>query len=218
MRKLGSVPKPGPGPGLYRYAQMLVQAAGRLKYTQETIERSTLQELINLTPAEVKARAQDVRPIAKYYETGSKDDFKRTHRKYPTIYNQVRMYFRVSKPRKKSKKTRHQSIIRFFGPPSADSQCWVWCDCEYFTYTLEVALAKMNSSAVENSNGEAPIIRNPGNLGFLCKHLVKAADWALSQRRDLAAEKMKAEIAKEEKAKGKETQKEKPGVKRPPKK
>jgi hypothetical protein len=89
----------------------------------------------------------------------------------------------------------HQSLIRFYGPPRGNTPCWVWCDCEMYTYTLEVALKDLGSSDVKNSNGEEPDIRNPMKVGYLCKHLVAAAQWAKSLSKDLANEKYLAEEA-----------------------
>jgi len=178
----------GPAPSAFRYAQMLHLAAGRLKYTQETTDRTTLNDLIRLTPPEVVARSFDVQIINKEYHTGTDDGFKRTHRKFPTIYNEARVWTR-SKPGTGSGK-QHKTIIRFYGPPKGSTLCWVWCDCDYFKFTVEKSLADQNSSSIKHSNGEKAIVRNPHNLAFLCKHGIKAAQWALSQRKDLASKEM----------------------------
>ena len=53
--------------------------------------------------------------------------------------------------------------------------CWVHCDCEYFLYYLEVALAARGSSNVITSNGNFPKVRNPRMRPYLCKHLLEAA-------------------------------------------
>lgn len=53
--------------------------------------------------------------------------------------------------------------------------CWVHCDCEYFLYNLEVALAARGSSNVITSNGNFPKVRNPRMRPYLCKHLLEAA-------------------------------------------
>jgi hypothetical protein len=52
---------------------------------------------------------------------------------------------------------------------------WVHCDCPYFTYYLEVALAARKSSTVMDSNGNYPRIRNPKFKPYLCKHAYMAA-------------------------------------------
>ena len=47
----------------------------------------------------------------------------------------------------------------------------VSCDCGYFTFYCEVALAKKGSAVVKLSNGENPVDRNPAMLPSPCKHL-----------------------------------------------
>jgi len=169
-----------------RIAGSLHEAAGKVKYTQEQIDRLDLQTLLRGTPPEVLDRAYTVRMIAKHYETGSMEGFRRTYYKYPSYYNQVRVYS-VSSPAAGGSGKKHRSLIRFYGPPVLKTPCWVWCDCAYFTYYLEVTLSKKDSSSVENSNGEPPTVRNPHNVPFLCKHLVRASEYALTLKKDLAA-------------------------------
>jgi len=59
------------------------------------------------------------------------------------------------------------------------SKAWVHCDCPYFRYYVEVALAAQKSSDVIASNGQFPKIRNPNMRPYLCKHLWAAAPLAL---------------------------------------
>lgn len=47
----------------------------------------------------------------------------------------------------------------------------VHCDCDYFTYTCEVALYKRGASVIKNSNGEDPVVKNPQLTPTPCKHL-----------------------------------------------
>lgn len=68
----------------------------------------------------------------------------------------------------------HLVEMRFYGEDEYDSKAWVSCDCEYFKYTCEVALYNKDSSDIIHSNGEDPNIRNPKQIGILCKHLVAA--------------------------------------------
>lgn len=80
------------------------------------------------------------------------------------------------------KKVRHV-VIKFYGSRTAGGRmkkqnkhpCWVHCDCEYFLYYLEVALAARGSSNVITSNGAFPQVRNPRMRPYLCKHLLRAA-------------------------------------------
>lgn len=65
---------------------------------------------------------------------------------------------------------------------------WVGCDCEFFLYTCEVALAKYGCSDVRHSNGAFPIIRNPRMVPMLCKHLIAAAPIAISSGAQVSPE------------------------------
>lgn len=173
---------------LLRQEQGRLRSAAKLQYDRETLDRINLQQLIAATPPEIQDKSFDVRLIARHFETGRMDGFRRTKVKYPSIYNQVRVYSRDMSPTGSGGK--HQSLIRFYGPPGIKSPVWVWCDCDYFKYTLEVPLYDHNSSSVKNSNGEPATIRNPGNTPYLCKHLFRAAEWALTRREDKASKAM----------------------------
>jgi hypothetical protein len=50
------------------------------------------------------------------------------------------------------------------------SRCWVWCNCPYFKYHCEVALAHRGSSSIINSNGAPPVFTNPRQIPLICKH------------------------------------------------
>jgi hypothetical protein len=183
-----------------RSAGSLHQAAGVVKYTQEQIDRLTLQTLLRSTPSEILDRSFTVRLLARHYETGSMDGFRRTYYKYPSYYNQVRIYS-ASSPAAGGSGKKHRSLIRFYGPPGPKTPCWVWCDCAYFTYYLEVLLANKDTSSVKNSNGEPPTEvykRKPWKTGtpviHLCKHLVRASEYALKLKKDLAAIRVEKEM------------------------
>ena len=66
---------------------------------------------------------------------------------------------------------------------------WVSCDCEWFLYTCEVALAKYGCTDIMHSNGVFPIVRNPRMVPMLCKHLIAAAPVAISIGRLVQPEK-----------------------------
>jgi hypothetical protein len=108
---------------------------------------------------------------------------------------------------------KRKTYLRFFGVPSVTTPIWAWCDCPYFTYYLEVALTKYGCSSIRSSNGKPPVVRNPQNLPYLCKHLVLTAKIALTQRRDLATDRAEKEMEKAEKAETPPTVK---PIKRPP--
>lgn len=157
------------------------------------VKRLTLAQLIKLTPSPIRERANsECRAVRKQYEVGSRDGFRRVYRKDKEYYNEFRFYS-VCKDGK-----RH-SYIRFYGPPKADTPVWVWCSCPFFTYTLEVVLAKFNSSTIRLSNGMLPQVRNPKMVPYLCKHLVRASVDAVKQQKDLAKKRVE-ELKKQKKA------------------
>jgi len=47
---------------------------------------------------------------------------------------------------------------------------WIHCDCPWFRYNCEVALAMRGSSTITKSNGQPPKIRNPLMKPMVCKH------------------------------------------------
>jgi len=66
---------------------------------------------------------------------------------------------------------RHKFFVKRYGTgPLAKIKAI--CDCENFTYTWEMALAKVKSSVRYRSNGKAPKLTNPGMVPGICKHLV----------------------------------------------
>lgn len=58
--------------------------------------------------------------------------------------------------------------------PTPKNNVIVWCDCNHFKYNLEVALYKDDASRLIRSNGADPVIMNPKEKKFLCKHLYAA--------------------------------------------
>lgn len=61
----------------------------------------------------------------------------------------------------------------------ANSRVYVHCNCPYFIYYLEVAVAARGSSSVINSNGQYPRVRNSDMRPYLCKHLLQASKGAM---------------------------------------
>lgn len=170
----------------YKTLKRLREAA---EYRSTDLDRLTLQQLIRATPPEIVDRQFTVRITSKYYEVGSNDGFRRVYNKDRPYYNQARTYTISSRAAGGSGK-KHMSLIRFYGPPDPKTPVWVWCDCEMYQFYLEVVLSDRNSSSIKNSNGEPPTVRNPQRVPYLCKHLLRSSRWALSQTRDMAAEKM----------------------------
>lgn len=159
---------------------------------KERIDRLTLQELLRMTPSEIKTRANtQCSPMRRQYSVGSLNGFQRSREKRPTYYNEQRVWMRCTDGKRKT-------YLRFFGTPAVTTPVWAWCDCPYFKYYLEVALTKYGCSSIKSSNGKPPVVRNPQNLPYLCKHLVVTAKIAVSQRQDLAKDRAEKEMEQEE--------------------
>ena len=58
----------------------------------------------------------------------------------------------------------------------------VRCSCDYFTFNCEVALTKRGASAIKQSNGEKPVVRNPSMIPTPCKHLYKVLTILVKRR------------------------------------
>lgn len=54
----------------------------------------------------------------------------------------------------------------------SESPVVVDCDCEFFTFNCEWALAQKGAAVIRRSNGEPPDARNPKYVPMCCKHLV----------------------------------------------
>jgi hypothetical protein len=48
----------------------------------------------------------------------------------------------------------------------------VSCDCEFFLFYCEYALSTWGAARIKHSNGEPAVVRNPGNVPLVCRHLV----------------------------------------------
>lgn len=61
-------------------------------------------------------------------------------------------------------------------PVNAHKKVLVSCDCESFVYTFEYANAAHGASRIIYSNGNPPVVTNPGLEPGLCKHLVRLSN------------------------------------------
>jgi hypothetical protein len=167
--------------------------------------RPTAEELLNATPSEIFDRARtQCRPIRAQYALGSKNGWRRSYAKFPTYYNEQRVYTLCNRGQRRPEK--RYSYIRFFGKPEVTTPVWVWCSCEYFKYYLEVALSYRNGSDIKTSGGPLgrrpvrnapPNVRNPTQDLYLCKHLIVAMEVGLKQTRDMASKKYEQEFGKD---------------------
>ncbi len=137
-----------------------------------------------MTPSEIRTRAsRGCRALRTQYDLSTKEGFRRSRAREPTYSNELKMVSRCTDGRR-------ISYVRFYGAPDLTTPVWVWCNCPYFLYYLEVALTRVGSSSIRNSNGKPPTVRNPHMHAYLCKHLVLAADVAVAQKRDLILEEL----------------------------
>ena len=56
---------------------------------------------------------------------------------------------------------------------SKQKRVLVSCGCEFFCFYSEYALTTWGAARIKHSNGEPAVVRNPGNLPLVCKHLIK---------------------------------------------
>ena len=173
------------------------------KKAASPINRLNLKQLAQATasyfPDIIKRANTQCHVIRKQYAVGSREGFQRTYRKDRTFYNEMRVYMACTDGKR-------ASFVRFFGPPSPDTPCWVFCSCPYFTYNLEVALTRQNSSSIKFSNGQLPRERNARMIPHLCKHLVLTARLALKETEDKAAARMQVEASAERTAEARQRQ------------
>ncbi len=184
------------------------------KQAASPITRLSLSQLAQTTaayfPEIIKRANTQCHVIRKQYAVGSRDGFQRTYRKDRTFYNEMRVYMSCTDGKR-------ASFVRFFGPPAKDTPCWVFCSCQYFTYNLEVALTRQNTSSIKFSNGQMPRVRNPRMVPHLCKHLVLTARLAMQQTEDKAGARMQVEASAKTAAENQREAMEHPSDKKIPK-
>ena len=71
-------------------------------------------------------------------------------------------------------------IVRVYEPwKGSDSPVWVSCDCEYFKFYAEQALARKGSSDIHycdpsKRSGDKDVQKNPHLVACMCKHIISA--------------------------------------------
>jgi len=79
---------------------------------------------------------------------------------------------------------RHKFLVQLSGKglvlsyPGDNTEVWVSCNCPYHMFYTEFALTKKKSSDLLYGNGKPPVIKNPRNIAFACKHVLKALETA----------------------------------------
>ncbi len=127
-----------------------------------------LSQLARLTPAAVQKRPVFITGVSAFIDKDSIGEFKfvkamaRSQRSTKRYLINVRLY--AAKGAKVPRR----------GKMKPQNRAWVHCNCGYFRYNVEVALAARGSSNVLSSTGAYPKIRNPRMKPHLCKHLFAA--------------------------------------------
>lgn len=122
----------------------------------------SISALIKSTPPYIKATARDEVTLKKLAKTTTKGG----HHAYKAI----------CKSHHKGSTPHHCSVIGLDKDKSLlnkQKRVLVSCDCEFFMFYSEYALTTWGAARIKYSNGEPAVVRNPGNLPLVCKHLIK---------------------------------------------
>lgn len=89
-----------------------------------------------------------------------------------------RLYYTICFPPRTNKtQQKFKQKVRLYdawgpGPRTLlNRKIWVTCECEYFKFNCEAALAHHRTSHIRYSNGELPSTTNPSLAPVVCKHL-----------------------------------------------
>lgn len=123
----------------------------------------TLDEILAVIPKNIIANAKrDQVRITKLLSRGGK------------IYSESLTYDTSKRPVEVRK---HKHYVEKFSQeddghePFYKSRIKISCDCEFHTFWCEYALTTKGASWIKFSNGEFPVVRNPRNRPFACKHM-----------------------------------------------
>jgi hypothetical protein len=122
----------------------------------------SISALIKNTPPYVKLTARDEVTLKKLGKTNTKGG-------HHAIKGICKSHAKGSTPHKCSVigLDKAQPLL------SKQKRVVVSCDCEFFMFYCEYALTTWGAARIKYSNGEPAVVRNPGNLPLVCKHLVK---------------------------------------------
>lgn len=142
----------------------------------------TLRQLMNLTPRDVIDRSRGVTVaiiggVKRIYDDGLETVvFKANCRAHTEIkYYEVLIELYPTEV--------HQSVFR---KPSLDNPAFVKCECPFFLFNCEYALAKVGSSEIDYCDGRKPEITNPKAIPYLCKHLYRAGPDVVKEAQRIA--------------------------------
>lgn len=71
------------------------------------------------------------------------------------------------------------------GIPANDSPIWLSCSCPYHLFYVEYALAQTGNTDILYSNGNPPVIKNPDEIPYVCKHSYLALQTAVEEYKNL---------------------------------
>jgi len=141
----------------------------------------TLKQMMQATPAAIKARARNQCYGQVYALPRSKKIRETATKSGGYIVEDESGKYREFKFRVKCTDGWRKVAIRYYGPLNVNTKVWCWCSCPYFKYHCEVVLTKHGSSAVVQSNGQRPRFTNPRGIPRVCKHVLLG--FAVSMRR-----------------------------------
>lgn len=139
---------------------MAKEAGGRALTRAE--KGLSIAALIKSTPPYIKSKARDEVTVKKLGKTKTKGG----HTAFKAI----------CKSHEKGSRPHQCSVIGLEKEKpllSKQKRVLVSCDCEFFMYYSEYALSTWGAARIKYSNGEPAVVKNPGNLPLVCKHLVK---------------------------------------------
>lgn len=147
-----------------------------------TTPKLTLRQLARLTPRNIQENAGPCRPRPLEVVMGSnaigvfkKVRFTTTCIQDPHIQT-VQLFTGNPRPIEK-----REELLGHLPTDNSlwNSPVWVSCDCEYWMFTCEFAVARYGSTAILYCNGEPPVMTNPKMMPRLCKHLFHVAHYAV---------------------------------------
>ena len=141
-----------------------------------------LSKILTATPAKTKKRARDQCYGQTYAPPRRKQALRSLTKSGGYIVEDETGKYREFKYRTKCTDGWRRVVVRFYGPLNPNTRVWCWCDCPYFKYNCEVALASKGSSAVIQSNGQRPRHTNPRLEPRVCKHVILVFAMAMRKR------------------------------------
>ena len=119
----------------------------------------TAKQILGNTPSDVKDRAKEVRINKSSTGLSRKGNA------------QIIFDTESHSPTTKRRPPKHRTIIRLLNRQYR--KLWVSCTCEYWMFYCEYAMAKFGASDIIHSNGQPPVVTNPGNWPYGCKHVTR---------------------------------------------